>query len=106
MGAEEIHRGNEQSLRVISPQLYRFFTGELERQYNIHPYDIQITASKVESGYNLTFYYGEGYGHRETHFFSSDAIQSLNSEIADFIEEFGESCKQAMIADYYKMLKM
>lgn len=97
--------GKEQSLRVILPELYNFVTDELERLHNIHPYDIQIYTIEETTGYQLIFYFGEGYSHQDSHSFSKNSIEKMDKEITDFIEIFGESCKEVMIADYFKMMK-
>ncbi|WP_164668821.1 hypothetical protein [Virgibacillus doumboii] len=102
---ESKQSGKEQPLRVVLPELYTFVTEGLEDLHNIHPYDIQLYGVEEETGYQLIFYFGEGYSHQESIFFSHSSIEKKDSEITDFVEKFGESCKEVMIADYFKMMK-
>ncbi|MFD2760803.1 hypothetical protein [Lentibacillus juripiscarius] len=103
--SEQASTGKERSLRVILPELYSFITTELEDRYNIHPYDIQANAVKEASGYKIILYYGDNYAHQKAQSFSVKSLQSFDTELTAFIEEVGESCKEVMIADYYRMMK-
>lgn len=96
---------NERFLRVILPNLYNFLMEELEKHYNIHPYDIQAHAIKESEQYQLIFYFGDGFAHQKTKSFSNEAIEKMSTEITDFAKELGEACKEVMIADYFKMMK-
>lgn len=93
------------SLQVLFPDLYQFVINYLENTHNIHPYDIQAHAIKEQDGYQLVFHFGEGYAHEKSQFFSDASIENLESEIEEFTKSVGEKCKEAMIADYFKMMK-
>ncbi|ASK62637.1 hypothetical protein CFK37_10980 [Virgibacillus phasianinus] len=95
----------EQSIRAIAPDLYRYIVNELET-IHIHPYDVQANGIKKENGIQLICRFGEEYTHVKSEFFPFEAIGRLDKKLEDFINQLGEECKQSMIADYYKMLKM
>ncbi|GAA0611349.1 hypothetical protein GCM10009001_30740 [Virgibacillus siamensis] len=98
--------GPMQSLRVLFPDLYQFVVNHLEETHNIHPYDVQAHALKDQNGYQLIFHFGEGYAHEESKFFTLDSIKNMDAEIKEFTKTVGEKCKEVMIADYFKMMKM
>lgn len=99
------HENLEQSIRVISPSLYSHIASELET-IHIHPYDVRVNGIKKENGMELIIRFGDGYAHMKSELFSFEAIEKLDECITEFIKQVGEECKQTMIADYYKMLKM
>ncbi|RYG71840.1 hypothetical protein EU245_12840 [Lentibacillus lipolyticus] len=103
--SEQAASSKGQSLRIILPELYSFITTKLEEHYNIHPYDIQVYAAKETSGYKLIFYYGDGYARQKTQSFTDKVLKNFDTELLEFIEAVGESCKEVMIADYYRMMK-
>ncbi|TMN23684.1 hypothetical protein FH966_12865 [Lentibacillus cibarius] len=105
MHPEQTASSKKRTLRIILPELYNFITTKLEELYNIHPYDIQVYAVKEASGYKLFLYYGDGYAHQKSQSFTDEALQNFDTELLEFIESVGESCKEVMIADYYRMMK-
>lgn len=106
MEPKESQTDKQVSLRVILPNLYNYMTAELESRFNLHPYDFQVSAMKEVGGYNIIIQFGDGFAHNHTEFFSYETIQKTDSEIDKVIEKIGESCKEVMIADYFKMMKM
>ncbi|MFZ3577281.1 hypothetical protein [Virgibacillus sp. DJP39] len=105
MVSEEKENQSERSLRSVSPQLYSLLVTELEKVH-IHPYDIQANATEKETGYQLLIRFGNDFSHKESVFFSFESIENEDNNVTEFIKNIGETCKQAMIADYYKMIKM
>ncbi|MBP1950748.1 hypothetical protein [Virgibacillus litoralis] len=106
MESERIQTEQEQFLRVALPDLYSFLMEEVEKHYNIHPYDIQAHVIKDSEQYQLIFYYGDGFAHQKSKSFSHEAVERMGEEMTDFSKELGEACKEVMIADYFKMMKM
>ncbi|GAA0444652.1 hypothetical protein GCM10008983_22580 [Lentibacillus halophilus] len=105
MDSNQTASGNERSLRIILPELYHFITTELENRYNIHKYDIQANAIKEESGYKVILYYGDGFAHQMSRSLTNDVLHNKREALTEFLEEAGESCKEVMIADYFRMMK-
>jgi hypothetical protein len=92
-------------MRIILPKLYQAITNKLEEQHNIHPYDIQAKVQTDTSGYQVIVYFGDGFAHKESHYFSNEAIENMNHNVIEFIEKIGDACKEVMIADYFKMMR-
>ncbi|QKY69154.1 hypothetical protein [Lentibacillus sp. CBA3610] len=105
MSFDETSSGREQPMRIILPNLYNEITKQLEEQHNIHPYDIQAKAVTEDSGYQVIIYFGDGFSHRKSKHFSSEAIEKMDTDESGFIEELGDACKEVMIADYFKMMR-
>lgn len=95
----------EQPIRIIFPKLYKHIASELE-EIHIHPYDIQANIQGEGSSYRVILHYGDGFAHTESQLFTAAAIDQLNQELTAFIKETGETIKQVMIADYFKMMKI
>ena len=93
-----------QTLRVIAPDIYQIITSELEKQ-NIHSYDVQINAIKKEQGLQIILLFGENFTHKKEQFFTHEAIKNFSDEIIAFAKETGESCKEVMISEYFKMMR-
>ncbi|MFC3040630.1 hypothetical protein ACFOGI_10265 [Virgibacillus xinjiangensis] len=102
---EEITEKKAKFLRVLSPKLYRFLTSQLEEQFHIHSYDIQLEGIQEENGILVILQYGEGFTHVEEEVFSMDEIEQEGEDLQDFVQRTGEACREVMIADYYKMVK-
>src|SRR5690625_1355945 len=90
-------------LRIISPKLYTLIIGEFET-YNIHSYDLMIEGEKKDKGIQIRILFGEHFAHTETEFFSFESIEKMSDELIQFIKSAAETCKETMIADYFKMM--
>ncbi|GGB60610.1 hypothetical protein F3157_21425 [Virgibacillus dakarensis] len=95
----------ERSLRIVFPGLYHHIVSKLEDMH-IQPYDIQATLREGDAGYHIILRFGEGFSHALSQHFTVDDINQLNTGITDFIKDSAEKIKEAMIADYFKMMKM
>ncbi|SHF54997.1 hypothetical protein [Ornithinibacillus halophilus] len=93
-----------QSLISISPTLYRLITRELENQYHIHSYDIQVFGIREEDGIRVIIRHGDDFAHKKEQFFFFKQIEDVSDELKDFITSTGESCKQVLIDDYFKRM--
>ncbi|ALX47904.1 hypothetical protein [Lentibacillus amyloliquefaciens] len=105
MSSEQTRPAREKPMRVILPDLHHEITKQLEEQHNIHPYDIQTKVTESNSGYQVTIYFGDSFAHRESQHFSSEAIENKDPVLSEFVEKIGDTCKEVMIADYYKMMR-
>lgn len=101
MGSE----GEQQALRAVSPKLFRYITEVLDES-NIHPYDIQASTIKTDAGLQVFIQYGENFKQSQSQLFSYESIERLDNEVHEFVTEIAASCKETMIADYFKMMKM
>lgn len=98
-------QGEQRALRAVSPKLFRYISETLE-EGNIHPYDIQASSVEKEDGLQVFIQYGDNFTQSKSAYFSYQSIEKLDKEIETFIKEIAEACKQTMIADYFKMMKM
>lgn len=101
---KQLTKERPQSLRVVSPLLYQSILIELEKQ-NIHSYDVQIDAVKGNKGIHIILKYGESFTHQKEQSFTNHAIEKNSSEIAEFVKKAGETCKEVMINEYFKMMR-
>ncbi|MGY0691712.1 hypothetical protein ACW2QC_02825 [Virgibacillus sp. FSP13] len=96
---------NEQPIRILFPKLYEYIETELENLH-VHPYDIQANIAEEGSEYRILIHFGDGFAHTKSQLFTLEAINQLDTQITEFIKELGEKCKEVMIADYFKMMKI
>ncbi len=73
---------------------------------HLHPYDVKAGVIAADGGFELTLYYGEGWTRRKQRFFELEALETPSDALTAFSLETAEACKQALIADYYKMMKL
>lgn len=91
-------------LRAISPKLYMFITKELEKQFHIQPYDVQVDAIQKDEGMQISVRFGEQFSQQVEQFFSSDALWDDRKQLQQFIQKTGESCKDVLIKNYFRMM--
>lgn len=97
--------GEQVTLRAVSPQLYNYITEILEES-NIHQYDFEASTIEIDNGLQVFIQYGENFSQSQSAFFTFTEINQLDEKIKSFVEEIAEACKEVMIADYFKMMKM
>lgn len=95
----------ERPLRVMLPTFYNYLIMELEKEC-IHAYDIQANAVESKTGYVIHIFYGQGFTQTSSNFFSHSSIENVDESVKEYIKTIAEKCKQVMIADYFKMMKM
>lgn len=95
----------EQPIRMVFPELYDFLNTELEKLH-IHSYDYQATIAEKKDGYEIFLRFGEGFTQTLSRFFGYEVIEEKGQDLLDFIQLMGESCKNILVADYFKMMKM
>ena len=98
-------QARRQILRISYPNLYEKLINELAT-HHIHPFDIQATSKNIDDQLvELEVRFGDNYGHHQRKQFAKDKINEKSDEFTNFCKEVGETCKEALIADYFKMVK-
>ncbi|WP_138417515.1 hypothetical protein [Aquibacillus sediminis] len=95
---------NRQLLRVAYPETYGLLMAELSK-HHIHAYDVQATAKKVDQYVEIQVRFGEDFSKEQTQTFREKEIKQKSEEITNFFKQVGETCKEILIADYFKMVK-
>lgn len=95
----------QQMLRAVAPHLFEQITTELEL-YNIHLNDIQANVVKKDEGLHVIVLFGENFTQSKSHFFSSAKDDVNEIEMKQFAHKIAEACREIMVADYFKMMKM
>ncbi|WP_453991753.1 hypothetical protein [Bacillus nitroreducens] len=95
----------EKLLRFVAPALYQKMV-ETFLAHNIHSYDIYATVVKQENGYELTLRFSQSFSQSVTTFVSFEQAKNPDAEIETFFKETAEKCKNQLISDYYKMIKL
>ena len=92
-------------LFIIEPKL----DGNLKKimaEKHIHPYELEAYGTKNEDGIEVTIIYGLTDQQTVTAFFTHEAIETDGPAISKFFSETVEKCKESLIADYYKMIRL
>jgi len=95
----------EKMLRFAAPNLYKKMV-ETFLAYNIHSYDIYATVVKQEKGFELTLRFSESFSQAVTGFVSFEQAENPDEEVTSFFKETAEKCKNQLISDYYRMIKL
>lgn len=95
----------EKLLRFAAPNLYQKMV-DVFSSYNIHSYDIYATVVKQEKGYDLTLRFSQSFSQSVTALVTFEQAKNPDEEITDFLKETAEKCKNQLISDYYKMIKL
>jgi|GEM_PF-533232 len=94
-----------QPLRSVAPACYRSLL-EAFKSYNLHPYDVKAEAlPENNGGYAIILRFGEGMKYSRQQAISGEQALQPDAALAGFFQTTAEACKQALIADYYKMTK-
>lgn len=94
----------KQLLRTTHPAGYEQLLEELST-HNIHAFDVQATSSETENEVEVTVRFGEAFNQALTKVFSKGTVLEKNEAFTDFCKEVGDTCKETLIADYFKMVK-
>src|SRR5699024_7820567 len=104
-GGDDLSHEKQRMLRAVSPDLFDEITSELEK-YNIHLNDIQANVIKKEDGLEVIVLFGENFNQPRSQFFTNESVEAQYDDIQRFAYDIAEVCKEVMIADYFKMMKM
>ncbi|KWZ78736.1 hypothetical protein [Heyndrickxia coagulans] len=94
----------EKPLFSVPPPLYHTFMQTFEL-HHIHLYDADPAGVEKENGIEVVLRYGDRFQHETRKCFSFSDIENKAPEVAEFFKQAAESCKEVLIADYYKMMK-
>jgi hypothetical protein len=95
----------EKLLRFAAPALYKKMA-ETFSSFNIHPYDIQGTVIKNETGFEVTLRFSNSFSQSSATLVSIEQALNPDAEVVQFFEEVAEKCKSLLISDYFKMIKI
>ncbi|MCC3358500.1 hypothetical protein [Bacillus sp. REN16] len=95
----------EKLMRFAAPNLYQKLVDTFFA-YNIHSYDIYATVVKQKEGFDLTLRFSQSFSQSVTAFVSFEQAKNPDEEIISFFKETAEKCKNQLISDYYKMIKL
>lgn len=104
MNPENHKSAGEQPLRLAFPASYQHLLEQFA-VCHLHPYDVKASAIPEDGGFIIVLRYGEGLTQWKKHFFEHEALENPSTELTDFYKGTAETCKKALIADYYKMMK-
>lgn len=93
----------QQPLLIVSTYLYQELIHSLNKA-NIHSFDIQVYASEEKNKITIITYYGENFQHKLEKTFSSQVKKKVDQSYLEFCEKVGQSCKEALLKDYFKMM--
>lgn len=92
-------------LEILDSTIYRYIIEALYEKQNIHSYDVEILATKEDTGLIITLKFGENFSHSKKGFFQYESLKELDEDFVKFIDEVTEECKKVMVAEYFKMMK-
>ncbi|MFS0862905.1 hypothetical protein [Fredinandcohnia sp. 179-A 10B2 NHS] len=95
----------EKLLRFAAPSLYQKMV-DVFSKYNIHSYDIHATVVKQTDGYEVKLRFSQSFSQTVSTFVSFEQATEPDEEVATFFKETAETCKNQLISDYYKMIKV
>ncbi|MCM2532024.1 hypothetical protein NDK43_05995 [Neobacillus pocheonensis] len=95
----------ERLLRFAAPALYQRMV-ETFSTFHIHPYDVQATIFKNESGFDVTLRFSNDFSQTVTIDLKNEQVAQPDEDVTRFFEEAAAKCKSTLIADYYKMIKL
>jgi hypothetical protein len=92
-------------LRFAAPNLYQVMV-DVFSAHHIHPYDIYGSVVKKENGFDVTLRFSQSFSQFVTTFVTFDQARIPDEGIISFFKETAEKCKNQLISDYYKMIKL
>lgn len=95
----------EESLRIAAPKLYGKMM-ETFSKYNLHPYDTEGSVLKKENGMDVTLKLAGSHSVVSTTYLSKKQIEQPDDEVERFFETSAEECKNLLIKNYFKMIKL
>lgn len=93
-----------QPLMILSPNLYQQLIDSLETE-NIHSFDIEAYGLKTKDHLEVEVRFGEEYQKVMKETFPLAILKEESEEYLNFCKNVGETCKEIMIQDYFKMVK-
>ncbi|WP_186577039.1 hypothetical protein [Aquibacillus kalidii] len=90
-------------LRLTIPNAYKILIDELE-SHHIHAYDIRALCYQASSTIDIEIQFGENFTHTMKESFEEKKLEK-NPDFINFCRKIGETCKETLIADYFRMVK-
>ncbi|WP_102275261.1 hypothetical protein [Cytobacillus massiliigabonensis] len=95
----------EESIRIAAPILYRRMIETFEK-YNIHPYDAHGTVIKTQDCLEITIRHSNSFTEIARTEISFEQALQPDEKLTCFFEQAAEKCKNQLITDYFKMIKL
>ena len=92
-------------LRVSAPALYNEMV-KVAEQFNVQPYDLHAQLIKKNDGYELKILFSYGFSQTASITVSHEQLNKPDEVIIHFFNQTAEDCKQHLIKDYFKILKV
>lgn len=89
-------------LQIAYPNLYEKLI-EFLLIFNIHSYDVRATCRSIDDKIEIKIKFGDGFANKRMELFSKDEL-GRSGRFESFCEEIAETCKETLIADYFKMV--
>ncbi|SER64134.1 hypothetical protein SAMN04487944_107109 [Gracilibacillus ureilyticus] len=86
------------------PRLYEQLLKSLEEE-NIHSFDIEAYATEKDGQAEIEIRFGDNFQHVIKEKFSLNNLTEKNQDYLAFCTKTGETCKETLIQDYFKMVK-
>lgn len=75
-------------------------------KYNLHPYDTESSIVKSQDGLDVTVKLAGSQSKLATTHISTKQAQQPDEEVIRFFESTAEECKNLLIKNYFKMIKL
>lgn len=95
----------EESLRIAAPNVYERMI-ETFSKHNLHPYDTEGTVIKKEDGFDISLRLAGSSTSVGTKHISLTQAEKPDEEVTNFFETSAEECKNLLIKNYFKMIKL
>ncbi|WP_051263205.1 hypothetical protein [Tuberibacillus calidus] len=92
-------------LFIAEPKLDHILKMMMEEKH-IHTYEMEAYGTKREDGIEVAILYGLTDKQMVTAYFTQEAVETEDPAISKFFSETVEKCKESLIADYYKMIRL
>lgn len=103
MGELPLHE--EESLRIGAPRLYERMM-EAFSKHRIHPFDTEGKVVKKKDRIHITLTLAGSTSPLATKEFTLQQAKEPDQEVISFFEGTAEECKNLLIKNYYKMIKL
>lgn len=95
----------EESLRIAAPNLYNKMLESFSK-YNLHPYDTESSVIKNQNGMDITIKLAGSQSMLATTKITAKQANEPDEEVISFFESSAEKCKNLLIKNYFKMIKL
>lgn len=103
MGELPLHE--EESLRIRAPRVYARMI-ETFSKYNLHPYDAEATVIQNDNGLDISVKLAGSLTNLGSKHISMKQAEEPDDEVNAFFETSAEECKNLLIKNYFKMIKL